>query len=45
MAEEKKLMKVSPAAYKIFLEMARPELFVLYSAFWRHGYTVNGIRP
>lgn len=34
-----------PWALKEIMKIARPSLFVIYSAWWRHGYTVNGMGP
>lgn len=31
--------------YKTWIEVTSPFLFKLYSAGWRSGFTVNGMRP
>lgn len=37
------LIRCNPDYYKVFLKVAHPALYALYSAGWENGYTVNGV--
>lgn len=38
-------LKISPENYRIFLQIAKPAVYLLHQAAWRAGYTVNGVKP
>jgi hypothetical protein len=39
------VIMVSARSKKILTEALKPSVWVIMSAFFRHGYTVNGLRP
>lgn len=43
------ILVVAPATYAIYrkeyLKLHKPLVFLLHSAVWKAGYTVNGVRP
>lgn len=43
--KQPEMLHISPSVYCMLLEEAAPNRHMLYSAGWRAGYTVNGLKP